>query len=130
MAEIMAKFEAVLRIEQPDWVLVVGDVTSTLACARIAVRMGVRVAHVEAGLRSGDGQMPEEINRIQTDAIADLLFVTEQAGLDNLRREGIADERVHFVGNVMIDSLVQYRQKAAELNTLRLLGLSPETMCC
>ncbi|AUD05543.1 non-hydrolyzing UDP-N-acetylglucosamine 2-epimerase [Spirosoma pollinicola] len=125
MAEIRQTFAAVIRVEQPDWVLVVGDVTSTLACAQIASKMGVQVAHVEAGLRSGDGQMPEEINRIQTDALADLLFVTEQAGLDNLRREGVANERVHFVGNVMIDSLVQYRRKAAELNTLRLLGLSP-----
>lgn len=125
MADIRQKFEVVLVAEQPDWVLVVGDVTSTLACAQVAAKMGVRVAHVEAGLRSGDEQMPEEINRIQTDAIADLLFVTEQAGLDNLRREGIADERVHFVGNVMIDSLVQYRQKATALNTLSTLGLVP-----
>lgn len=125
MADIMHKFDAVLHVEQPDWVLVVGDVTSTLACARMAAQRGVRVAHVEAGLRSGDGRMPEEFNRIETDRIADLLFVTEQAGLDNLRREGIASAKIHFVGNVMIDSLVQYRQKAAELNTLAVLGVSP-----
>lgn len=126
MADIMHKFDAVLCVEQPDWVLVVGDVTSTLACARVAAQRGIRVAHVEAGLRSGDGRMPEEFNRVETDRIADLLFVTEQAGLDNLHREGISSERVHFVGNVMIDSLVQYRQKAAELSTLALLGESPQ----
>ena len=124
MAEIMLKFEDVLRTEQPDWVLVVGDVTSTLACALVASQRGIRVAHVEAGLRSGDRGMTEEINRILTDSIADLLFVTEQAGLDNLRREGVADKKIHFVGNVMIDSLMEYRQKATNLNTIGLLGLS------
>ncbi|MFD2932691.1 non-hydrolyzing UDP-N-acetylglucosamine 2-epimerase [Spirosoma flavum] len=127
MADIMLKFEGILHTEQPDWVLVVGDVTSTLACALVAVQLGVRVAHVEAGLRSGDRGMPEEINRILTDSIADLLFVTEQAGLDNLRREGVADGKVHFVGNVMIDSLVQYRQKANELDTLDSLGISSQS---
>ncbi|GAB3789778.1 UDP-N-acetylglucosamine 2-epimerase (non-hydrolyzing) [Spirosoma horti] len=126
MADIMHKFDTVLRVERPDWVLVVGDVTSTLACARVAAQRGVRVAHVEAGLRSGDSRMPEEFNRVETDRIADLLFVTEQAGLDNLRREGISPEKIHFVGNVMIDSLVRYRQKAAELNTLALLGVGPK----
>lgn len=123
MADIVDKFAAVLHIEQPDWVLVVGDVTSTLACARAAAQRSIRVAHVEAGLRSGDGRMPEEFNRIETDRIADALFVTEQSGLDNLRREGIATEKVHFVGNVMIDSLVQYRRKAAGLNTPACLGV-------
>ncbi len=127
LTEIRQKFEAVLIAEQPGWVMVVGDVTSTLACAQVAAKMGVRVAHVEAGLRSGDDRMPEEINRIQTDAIADLLFVSEQAGLDNLRREGVDDGKVHFVGNVMIDSLVQCRQKASELNTLGLLDISPRS---
>ncbi|AKD56941.1 non-hydrolyzing UDP-N-acetylglucosamine 2-epimerase [Spirosoma radiotolerans] len=126
MADMMHKFDAVLHAEQPDWVLVVGDVTSTLACARVAAQRGVRVAHVEAGLRSGDDRMPEEFNRIETDRIADVLFVTEQSGLDNLRREGISHEKVHFVGNVMIDSLVQYRQKATKLNTLTLLGVFPQ----
>lgn len=125
-AEIMTKFEAVMQTEQPDWVVVVGDVTSTLACALVAVRMGVRVAHVEAGLRSGDRQMPEEINRILTDNLSDLLFVTEQAGLDNLHREGIAAEKVAFVGNVMIDSLVHYRAQANALNTVGTLGLHPK----
>ncbi len=110
MAGIMLKFEDVLRAEQPDCVLVVGDVTSTLACALVASQVGVRVAHVEAGLRSGDRGMPEEINRILTDSVTDLLFVTEQTGLDNLRREGVTDEKVHFVGNVMIDSLMLVRK--------------------
>ncbi|QDK82604.1 UDP-N-acetylglucosamine 2-epimerase (non-hydrolyzing) [Spirosoma sp. KCTC 42546] len=125
-ADILCKFENVLTIEQPDWVLVVGDVTSTLACALAAAQTGIRVAHVEAGLRSGDNQMPEERNRILTDALSDRLFVTEQAGVDNLKREGIDADKIHFVGNVMIDSLVAYRTKASELNTLGTLGLLPE----
>jgi UDP-N-acetylglucosamine 2-epimerase (non-hydrolysing) len=125
-ADIMTKFEPILLAEKPNWVVVVGDVTSTLACALVAVRNGVRVAHVEAGLRSGDRRMPEEINRILTDNLSDKLFVTEQAGLDNLRREGIPDEKVHFVGNVMIDSLVYYREKATVLNTVGTLGLLPK----
>ena len=124
-ADILLKFEQVLLTERPDWVLVVGDVTSTFACALAAAHAGIRIAHVEAGLRSGDGRMPEERNRIQTDALADLLFVTEQAGLDNLRREGIADEKTHFVGNVLIDSLVQYRLNAKVLDTVGTLNLSP-----
>ncbi|HEX9959180.1 MAG TPA: UDP-N-acetylglucosamine 2-epimerase (non-hydrolyzing), partial [Fibrella sp.] len=112
------------EIEQPDWVVVVGDVTSTLACALVAVRMGIRVAHVEAGLRSGDRRMPEEINRILTDSLSDLLFVTEQAGIDNLQNEGIDKSKIHFVGNVMIDSLIHYRQKASDLDTVRNMGLT------
>lgn len=123
MAEIMVKFEAVLSTEQPDWVVVVGDVTSTLACALVAFQMGARVAHVEAGLRSGDQQMPEETNRILTDNLSHLLFVTEQAGLDHLKRAGISDEKVHFVGNVLVDSLVHHRPSANQLNTMASLGL-------
>ncbi|MBD2751374.1 non-hydrolyzing UDP-N-acetylglucosamine 2-epimerase [Spirosoma validum] len=122
-ADILLKFEQVLLTEQPDWILVVGDVTSTLACALAASQAGVCIAHVEAGLRSGDRQMPEERNRTITDALAELLFVTEPAGLHNLRREGISDGRVHFVGNVMIDTLAQYRQKANELDTVGAMGL-------
>ncbi len=122
-AEIMAKFEMVLAVERPDWVVVVGDVTSTLACALVAVQMGIRVAHVEAGLRSGDRLMPEETNRIVADDLSDMLFVTEQAGLTNLNQAGIPDEKVHFVGNVLIDSLMYYRQQANHLNTLESLGL-------
>ncbi|MBD2704795.1 UDP-N-acetylglucosamine 2-epimerase (non-hydrolyzing) [Spirosoma sp. BT702] len=124
MADIMLKFEHVLTNEKPDWVLVVGDITSTLACALVAVRMGIRVAHVEAGLRSGDRQMPEEINRIVTDSLSDLLLVTEPAGRKNLLREGVAEERIHLVGNVMIDALVHHRPKASALNIVDTLGLS------
>lgn len=107
----MIEFEKVLLEHAPDVVVVVGDVNSTIACSLVATKMGVRVAHVEAGLRSFDRTMPEEINRILTDAIADDLFTTEQAGNDNLRREGVPDHKVHFVGNVMIDSLVHCLRK-------------------
>ena len=124
-ADILLKFERVLLTEQPDWVLVIGDVTSTFACAVAAANLHIRVAHVEAGLRSGDRRMPEERNRIQTDTLADLLFVTEQAGLDNLYREGISTERMHFVGNVLIDALVQHRPKARALNTVGAMNLTP-----
>ncbi|MCU0341310.1 MAG: UDP-N-acetylglucosamine 2-epimerase (non-hydrolyzing) [Spirosomaceae bacterium] len=123
-AKIMLEFEKVMEAEQPDLVLVVGDVTSTIACALVASKMHVRIAHVEAGLRSGDRRMPEEINRILTDSISDLLFVTEQAGIDNLRREGVPDNKVFMVGNCMIDSLVHYRQKAQMLDVMKPLGLS------
>ncbi len=125
-ADILLRLEPILVAEQPDWLVVVGDVTSTLASALVAVRLGIRVAHVEAGLRSGDRQMPEEINRLLTDQLADLLFVTEQSGVDNLRREGIADESIRLVGNVMIDSLMQYRSQATALDTVGALGLTPK----
>jgi len=125
-ADIIHKFEKILDLERPDWVLVVGDVTSTLACSLVAAQMGVRVAHVEAGLRSGDRRMPEELNRILTDHLSSLLFVSEQAGVVNLQSEGISAANVHFVGNVMIDSLVQHRQKATTLNTVGRLGLIPQ----
>ncbi len=124
-ARIMLAFEPILQEEKPDAVLVVGDVTSTLACALVAVKEHVPVVHVEAGLRSGDRTMPEEINRILTDSISDYLFVTEQAGLDNLAAENVPDEKVFFVGNVMIDSLVHYQQKAKELTLLADQGLTP-----
>ncbi|GAB3709991.1 UDP-N-acetylglucosamine 2-epimerase (non-hydrolyzing) [Spirosoma flavus] len=124
MADIMFKFEQVLANEKPDWVLVVGDVTSTLACALVAVRVGVRVAHVEAGLRSGDRQMPEEINRILTDNLSDLLLVTEPAGRTNLLREGVSAERIHLVGNVMIDALVQHHPSVSALHIANTLGLA------
>jgi len=105
-AAIMVAFERVALEFCPDLVVVVGDVNSTIACALVASKLGVRVAHVEAGLRSFDRAMPEEINRVLTDAIADLLFTTEESANANLEREGIPAERVHFVGNVMIDTLV------------------------
>jgi UDP-N-acetylglucosamine 2-epimerase (non-hydrolysing) len=98
-------------------------VNSTIACALVAAKLGVKVAHVEAGLRSFNRSMPEEINRVLTDAISDLLFVSERAGIENLKREGIPDERVHFVGNVMIDTLLKQREKARESPILDRLGL-------
>jgi UDP-N-acetylglucosamine 2-epimerase (non-hydrolysing) len=111
-AEIMRAFEPVLDAEQPKAVLVVGDVNSTIACALVAAKKGVKVIHVEAGLRSYDRAMPEEINRVLTDQISDLLFTTERAALDNLAREGVAPERVRFVGNVMIDTLRSHLDRA------------------
>ena len=122
-AEIMARFEKVLLDEKPDLVLVVGDVNSTLACALAANKLGIRVAHVEAGLRSGDRSMPEEINRILTDHLADELFVSEPSGLENLQNEGIPESRVHFVGNVMIDTLRRFRERAARSDIRRRLNL-------
>ncbi|GAB4021429.1 non-hydrolyzing UDP-N-acetylglucosamine 2-epimerase [Spirosoma koreense] len=124
-ADILHTLEPVLRAEKPDWVVVVGDVTSTFAGALAAAQAGIRVAHVEAGLRSGDRQMPEERNRIQTDHLADLLFITEPAGLANLRQEGISAEKIHFVGNVLIDSLVTCRAQASRLDTVGALNLAP-----
>jgi len=123
-AEIMKRFEPVVLDHKPDWVLVVGDVNSTIACALVAKKLGIRVAHVEAGLRSFDRAMPEEINRILTDSISDLLFVSEPSGLENLRKEGIADDRVHFVGNVMIDTLKSNLAKARQSAILDRLGLT------
>ena len=99
-----------------DLVLVVGDVNSTIACALVAVKLGVPVAHVEAGLRSFDRTMPEEINRVLTDQISDLLFTTEASAADNLRAEGVAPDKIHFVGNVMIDTLLAHRDRATALN--------------
>ncbi|MHC4433137.1 MAG: non-hydrolyzing UDP-N-acetylglucosamine 2-epimerase [Planctomycetota bacterium] len=122
-AEIMKRFEPVVIKNNPDAVLVVGDVNSTIACALVAKKLGVRVIHVEAGLRSFDRSMPEEINRILTDAISDILFVTEPSGLVNLEREGIDGSRVHFVGNVMIDTLEYHKSKADHSRILGELGL-------
>ncbi|MBI5418502.1 MAG: UDP-N-acetylglucosamine 2-epimerase (non-hydrolyzing) [Deltaproteobacteria bacterium] len=104
-ARIMVAFEEALLADRPDLVVVVGDVNSTIACALTARKLGVKVAHVEAGLRSFDAEMPEEINRKLTDAISDLLFVTEESGIRNLRAEGVPAERIFLVGNVMIDTL-------------------------
>ena len=111
-AEVMRRFEPVLDHHRPSCVLVVGDVNSTLACTLVAVKKGIPVAHVEAGLRSYDRSMPEEINRILTDQIADRLYTTERSALGNLSREGISADRVSFVGNVMIDSLIANKQHA------------------
>jgi len=126
-AKVMLALEPVLLERKPDWVIVVGDVNSTVACALVCAKLGIRVAHVEAGLRSFDRTMPEEINRLLTDQIASLLFTTEESGNQNLKREGIDPEKIHFVGNVMIDSLVKYLPKARESSALRNLGLEPGT---
>lgn len=125
-AEVMKRFEAVVLEWKPDVVIVVGDVNSTLAAALVASKLGVAVAHVEAGLRSFDMTMPEEINRKLTDAISDLLFVTEQSGIQNLRKEGVAEEKIFFVGNVMIDCLVEHRKIAAKSEILGRLGLQKD----
>ena len=112
-AEIMKRFEPELERLTPDAILVVGDVNSTIACSLVAVKKGVPVIHVEAGLRSFDRNMPEEINRILTDQIADLLFTTEPDGERNLLREGVDPAKIHFVGNVMIDTLFHSRVRAS-----------------
>lgn len=129
-AEIMKQFEGVLLKEKPDVLLVVGDVNSTVACALVASKVsydsnGTRpqIVHVEAGLRSFDRGMPEEINRIVTDHLSDMLFITEESGIVNLRREGIAEEKIHFVGNTMIDSLLAYKDQADKSPALDTLGL-------
>jgi UDP-N-acetylglucosamine 2-epimerase (non-hydrolysing) len=136
-AEIMRRFEPVLEAEQPQAVLVVGDVNSTLACALATAKFRLRepfgqargprsrplIVHVEAGLRSFDDEMPEEVNRKLTDVLSDLLFVSEPAGLLNLAREGVPKDRVHFVGNVMIDSLLAAREQVSRCGVVEQLGL-------
>lgn len=111
-AEVMKRFEPVLDEHNPAAVLVVGDVNSTIACALVATKKGIPVIHVEAGLRSNDRAMPEEINRVLTDQISDLLFITERSAADNLMKEGIAQNRIEFVGNVMIDTLFLNKDRA------------------
>lgn len=117
-ARIMMAFEPVVLQEKPDWVVVVGDVNSTIACALVCAKLGVKVAHVEAGLRSRDRTMPEEINRLLTDQISELLLTTSQDADENLKAEGIPEDKIRFVGNVMIDSLF-YSLKLAENSTVR-----------
>jgi len=123
-ALIMKRFEKTLIGKKPNIVLVVGDVNSTLACSLTAVKMGIPVGHVEAGLRSRDFTMPEEINRLLTDQISDLLFTTSIDANENLRAEGIPKEKIFFVGNVMIDTLLRHRNKAKKSGILKLLGLA------
>jgi UDP-N-acetylglucosamine 2-epimerase (non-hydrolysing) len=110
-AKVMMKFEKILLDEKPDLIIVVGDVNSTIACSLTASKLHIKVVHVEAGLRSGDRLMPEEVNRVLTDAISDMLFVTEKSGMENLKREGVSEEKVFFTGNVMIDSLAYFKPK-------------------
>jgi UDP-N-acetylglucosamine 2-epimerase (non-hydrolysing) len=122
-AKIMVAFEHVCVEERPDLVVVVGDVNSTMACAIAAKKLGLAVAHVEAGLRSRDWTMPEEINRVVTDTISDLLFTPSRDANENLLREGVALERIHFVGNVMIDCLLAQLPKTEHRNTLQRFGV-------
>jgi UDP-N-acetylglucosamine 2-epimerase (non-hydrolysing) len=111
-AEIMVRFEKVLLVHKPDWIMVYGDVNSTVACALAAAKLGVRIAHVEAGLRSWDRSMPEEINRVLTDQISDLYFTPSADADENLKRQGIRPNKIHFVGNCMIDTLVRLLAQA------------------
>ena len=128
-ARIMEAFEPVLLEVRPDWLVVVGDVNSTIACALVAAKLKqetvTRIAHVEAGLRSDDWRMPEEVNRVLTDRLSDLLLTPSRDAHDNLRREGIADERVVFVGNVMIDTLLAQLERARARNIPGELGMPP-----
>ena len=110
-ANVMIKFEKILIEEKPDLIIVVGDVNSTIACSLTAAKLHIKTVHVEAGLRSGDREMPEEVNRVLTDAISDYLFVTEKSGLENLKNEGVNEDKVFFTGNVMIDSLAYFKPK-------------------
>ncbi len=119
IGEILIRLEPIVEDWKPNVVVVVGDVNSTVACALVATKLGVPVAHVEAGLRSFDRTMPEEINRILTDAISDFLFASEPSGVKNLRREGIPKEKIHLIGNVMIDSLHKFLPVARRSSALR-----------
>ena len=126
-AKIMIAFEKTILDCQPNLVLVVGDVNSTLACALVAVKSGVAVAHVEAGIRSFDRSMPEEINRILTDDLADYLFPTSNFGHDNLRNEGISSGKIFVVGNVMIETLFKFQQRAHQTTIIADLGLTEKS---
>ena len=121
--KIMVAFEKVCEVEKPDLIIVVGDVNSTMACTITAKKLGIKVAHVEAGLRSRDMSMPEEINRLCTDVLCDHLYTTDRMADENLRNEGVADEKIHFVGNVMIDTLLKHKQMASRLDLRDTLGL-------
>ncbi|MBD3180157.1 MAG: UDP-N-acetylglucosamine 2-epimerase (non-hydrolyzing) [Candidatus Latescibacteria bacterium] len=123
-AGVMVEFERVVKKEQPDLIIVVGDVNSTLACSLVGAKQHIPVAHVEAGLRSFDKRMPEEINRMVTDILSDFCFTTSPEAEYNLKREGVGTERIFFVGNIMIDSLKSYLEKSEESSILEDLGLS------
>lgn len=125
-ARVMMRFEGVVQSVCPDWVVVFGDVNSTLACALVCAKEHIPLAHVEAGLRSFDRRMPEEINRLLTDQVSDVLFVTEQAGVENLLREGVAPDRIHLIGNIMIDALMQFEAKADRSSILNALQIHPK----
>jgi UDP-N-acetylglucosamine 2-epimerase (non-hydrolysing) len=121
IGQTMIAFEKVLKAEKPDWVVVVGDVNATLACSVIAKKENIRCCHIEAGLRSGDMNMPEEINRLVTDRISDLLLAPDRLSVENLKAEGIPDSKIRFVGNVMIDTLEACRTKAFKLDLLNIV---------
>ena len=125
--KVLIEFEKVLLKEKPDLVIVVGDVNSTLACALVAVKLHIHVAHVESGLRSFDRKMPEEINRLLTDAISDYLFTPSPEGDENLLKEGIPREKISLVGDIMVDSLLYHLEKAKSTDILQRLGLKPWT---
>lgn len=125
VAGIMSAFESLCLSIDPDLILVPGDVNSTLGCALTAQKLGIKLGHIESGLRSFDREMPEEINRILTDQLSDLLFTTEASAKINLQREGINSDKIHFVGNTMIDTLFKYRGVASQMNTARKFGLEP-----
>ena len=124
-AQVLVEMEKLLEARRPDAVIVVGDVNSTVAASLAAAKLCIPVAHVEAGLRSFDRTMPEEINRLVTDVVSDWLFTSEPSGGENLRREGIPEAKIHFVGNVMIDTLRANLARARQLDTLERLGLEP-----
>jgi UDP-N-acetylglucosamine 2-epimerase (non-hydrolysing) len=125
-ARIMTRFEKVIRSERVDGVVVFGDVNSTLACALVCAKERIPLAHVESGLRSFDMSMPEEVNRKLTDQVSDLLFVSEQAGVDNLSREGIPIGSIHLVGNIMIDELIRSLEKSSQSPVLQEINVSPK----
>lgn len=124
-AQIMLSFGEIVQKDRPDMIVVAGDVNSTIACALVGAKELIPVAHIESGLRSFDRSMPEEINRLMTDAVADLLFTTEESANENLKREGIPAEKIFFTGNVMIDSLVGALENARRSPILGQLGLHP-----
>lgn len=128
VSEIMKRFEPVVRSERPDVVLVVGDVSSTFACAFVASHLGIKVAHVEAGLRSFDRTMPEELNRVLTDQLADLLFATERSAVQNLLGEGVPRRRIFLVGNVMVDTLHLFKESAFNSDILARVGFGGKTV--
>jgi UDP-N-acetylglucosamine 2-epimerase (non-hydrolysing) len=125
-AKIMIEFEKILLKENPDLVMVYGDVNSTIACSLVSSKYGIKIAHVEAGLRSNDRSMPEEINRIVTDVLSDYCFVSEKSGVDNLLHEGVSNQKIIFVGNVMIDSLVYYLPKTEYSTILSTIGIEKD----
>lgn len=122
-ANIIVEFEKVCLEMEPDVVLVAGDVNSTIACGLVAVKLGIKLGHIEAGLRSFDRTMPEEVNRLLTDAISDYLFVTEKSGMENLRNEGVPEEKIFFTGNCMIDTLVNFLPEVEKAATSAKFGV-------